>query len=119
MGPTPERPSQSACQVVCVSLPTGVTRPMPVTTTRFVIVSSHPSSGAAPPRPWIRQQRRRDCPHATLQRYLQLPGRQPKPHIMLLQEVSIGLAPQERLVAEQPLMERDRRWHTLHHELAE
>src|SRR5690349_6804185 len=34
MGPAPERPSSSACQVSAVVLPRGETRPSPVTTTR-------------------------------------------------------------------------------------
>src|SRR5690606_17761180 len=34
MGPAPLLPSRSAAQLLCVSLPTGVTRPTPVTTTR-------------------------------------------------------------------------------------
>src|SRR5262249_16405120 len=48
MGPIPDRPSQSAFQVIFVSLPTGVTMPMPVIATRFVIALSivHLSVGA-------------------------------------------------------------------------
>src|SRR5678815_252236 len=34
MGPAPERPARRALQVDSVSVPTGVTSPMPVTTTR-------------------------------------------------------------------------------------
>ncbi len=35
IGPTPERPSRSDCQVLSMSFPSGVTQPTPVTTTRM------------------------------------------------------------------------------------
>jgi hypothetical protein len=43
MGPAPERPARRACQVSSVPIPTGDTRPTPVTTTLWVGVTSRPS----------------------------------------------------------------------------
>ena len=116
IGPPPERPSHSAFQVEAVSLPTGVTSPMPVTTTRLVIwLLPLSKSVRAPPqgqrRPVIRLSGHwrlwRAVAYGYCIKLLQAFGGfristfNPEFLTMFREEVGIGLAAQECLVFQQ------------------